>query len=94
VAQFTPNATALAYSTYLGGGGIQYAYGLALDDRGAAYVAGQTNSSDFPTASALQPSLGGAWDAVIAKLTTPLDFFIAATPPIATPAQALSEDRE
>ena len=38
----------LNYVTYLGGTGIDAAYGIALDSAGDAYVAGFTSSTDFP----------------------------------------------
>ena len=39
----------LLYSTYLGGGQYTVGYRVAVDASGSAYVAGATNSSDFPT---------------------------------------------
>ena len=39
----------LVFSTYLGGGGTETGYALALDPTGAAVVAGWTYSLDFPT---------------------------------------------
>ena len=41
----------LIYSTYMGGGGDDYAYGVAVDSAGNAYVTGQTYSTNFPTTS-------------------------------------------
>ncbi len=38
----------LIYSTYLGGGQYNVGYRVAVDASGSAYVAGATNSSDFP----------------------------------------------
>lgn len=40
----------LAYSTYLGGSGMDSANGIAVDSQGNAYVAGDTTSPDFPIA--------------------------------------------
>jgi hypothetical protein len=79
LARMSPNGTDLTYSSYLGGSGNDYAYGLALDTDGVAYAAGQTNSSDFPTVGALQPSKGAGTtsDAFVVRVTTPLDFFVA-----------------
>ncbi len=61
VAKLTPAGTALAYSTYLGGSDNESGNGLALDGAGAAYVVGDTGSTNFPTtAGALQGRLKGA----------------------------------
>lgn len=63
----------LVYSTFLGGSSGFWnddPYGLVVDGEGNAYLAGFTNSSDFPTTSgALQPIYGGNDDAFILKLS-------------------------
>jgi hypothetical protein len=68
----TLNATGsrLAYSTFLGGSARDPGYGIALDERGAAYVTGSTFSLDFPTTpGAFQTTFGGGYhDAFAAKL--------------------------
>jgi hypothetical protein len=46
----------LIYSTYLGGSYYDLGYGIAVDAAGNAYVTGQTDSGDFPTANPLQPN--------------------------------------
>jgi hypothetical protein len=38
----------LVYSTYLGGGNIDVAHGIAMDSGGNAYIAGETQSDNFP----------------------------------------------
>jgi hypothetical protein len=47
------------YSTYLGGSGLDQGTGIALDAFFASYVAGTTQSSNFPTANAFQSTLPG-----------------------------------
>ncbi len=38
----------VSFSTYLGGGGFDAAYGVAMNSSGEAYVTGETASADFP----------------------------------------------
>ncbi|HKD40870.1 MAG TPA: SBBP repeat-containing protein [Myxococcaceae bacterium] len=68
VTQLNALGSALTYSTYLGGAAADSASGIALDSAGNAYVAGQTQSSNFPTASAVQGTYGGGMDAFVAKV--------------------------
>jgi hypothetical protein len=63
-------ATALGYSTYLGGSAGDDAYGLALDGAGDLFLTGTTMSSDFPvTAGAFQSTIGSASGGANAFLT-------------------------
>jgi hypothetical protein len=63
VTELNPTGTALVYSTYLGGNGDAgvsvSGTGIAVDSTGAAYVAGNTISGDFPTTPGALQS-GGA----------------------------------
>jgi hypothetical protein len=62
----------LAYSTYLGGGGLDRGLGIAVDAGGNAYVTGFTTSPDFPTVHPLPaPSntLRGFQNAFVSKLS-------------------------
>jgi Big-like domain-containing protein/beta-propeller repeat-containing protein len=56
VTKIAPDAKTLIFSTYIGGStGYDYAYGIALDSSGDAFVVGVTGSNDFPvTAGAYQ----------------------------------------
>jgi hypothetical protein len=57
------------YSTFLGGVYSDYANALAVDSAGAAYVAGFTNSPDFPTVNPVQTWSGNYYgDAFLGKL--------------------------
>src|SRR5205807_9836860 len=49
VTKLTPSGNGLVYSTYLGGSANEAGLGIAVDSSGAAYVTGDTNSSNFPT---------------------------------------------
>src|SRR5882762_643283 len=50
----------LSYSTYLGAGGSDAGYGIAVDTDGNAYVVGSTYSSNFPTtAGGFQTTFSG-----------------------------------
>ncbi len=52
-------AGSFVYSTYLGGTrGSDDGEGIAVDSAGDAYVAGGTNSAEFPTVNAIQPTIG------------------------------------
>ena len=69
VAKFSPSGQ-LLYATYLGGGGNDYAHALAVDGSGNVWVAGQTESTNFPvTADAWQKERGGLGDAFVAKFS-------------------------
>jgi hypothetical protein len=69
VAKVNAAGSALVYSTYLGGGNVDSALGVAVDTAGNAYVAGFTQSSDFPTTgSAYQPTFHGSQDATLTEL--------------------------
>ncbi len=59
VAKLNPAGTALVYSTYLGGNGVERANAIAVDSQGQAYVTGQTDSFDLPT-SGLATSRSGS----------------------------------
>jgi hypothetical protein len=59
----------IQFSTYLGGGQSDRAYGVAVDTLGNAYVGGTTLSRDFPVAGAFQPVFGqGLRDAFLTKV--------------------------
>lgn len=72
VAKFGPDGSNLVYSTYLGGNGTDYGYGIAVDAAGNACVAGFTSSSTFPTTNAFQKTLASPnGNAFVTKLGGP-----------------------
>jgi uncharacterized repeat protein (TIGR01451 family) len=88
LAKLNPTGTALVYSTYIGGNGVEQVNSIAVDAAGAAHVAGRTDSFNFtrfPIANragspAYSSTNGGAsWGASSAGLTasTVSDFAVA-----------------
>jgi len=59
----------ISYSTVLGGQGGSAGRGVAIDGDHNIYVTGETNSVDFPVASAAQTARRGGTDAYVIKLS-------------------------
>jgi hypothetical protein len=75
VTKLNARGSALAYSTFLGGGaGSDIGLGIAVDGRGMAYVTGFTTAPDFPTTrGAFDRTFSGGFrgtDAFVTKLPT------------------------
>jgi hypothetical protein len=76
ITKFTPDGSALVYSTFLGGNGRDQGQAIAVDASGNAYVTGLTESQDSPftpendgfpvTPGAFQTT--GSFDAFVTKL--------------------------
>ncbi|HEY6872713.1 MAG TPA: RHS repeat-associated core domain-containing protein [Geobacteraceae bacterium] len=71
------NVPALAF---LGGSGMDEGHALTVDGSGNVFIAGATNSADFPTTfDGYDTSYNGAGDAFVAKLDNNLQTFLAGT---------------
>ena len=72
VAKLNPNATAVLYSSFMGGGSFEAGSGIAVDNSGLAHITGQTQSGfGFPVKNNLQAAFGGGGtDAFITKVDT------------------------
>jgi hypothetical protein len=69
VTKLSPDGATVAYSTYLGGSGLDEAYGIVVDGSGSAFITGVTTSPNYPTtAGALQRSYNAGWDVFVTKL--------------------------
>jgi hypothetical protein len=81
VARLPSTLTALTQATYLGGSGSDNAFAIAIQPTtGDVYVAGRTDSSNFPgTAGGAQPATGGGEDAFVARLPSTLTLLSQAT---------------
>jgi hypothetical protein len=69
LAQVSSGTLTLSYSTYLGGTATDGGEIIAVDGSGNAYVAGETNSSNFPTLNPYQ-TLQGSTDVFVTKLSS------------------------
>jgi hypothetical protein len=68
--KFSPDGSALTYSTYLGGNQLDYGQGIVVDVAGNAYLGGYTESPNFPiTSSAYQTYRAGPSDVFITKFS-------------------------
>lgn len=63
----------LVASTFLGGGGLEGPWSIALGPGDDVYVAGFTTSSNFPTSTgAFRTTRGGAWSGTLTRLSSDL----------------------
>ncbi len=69
VTRFASGGATLAYSTFIGGTRGDGVSALVADPSGAVTIAGNTDSSDFPTTSGVYgPTAGGGLDGFVARL--------------------------
>ena len=84
VSELTSTGSALAFSTYWGGGaggfGSSQANAIAVGGPGNIYMAGSTLTPDFPVVNPIQSQLLGPGDAFIAKFEVLADFVVSASP--------------
>lgn len=70
VAKLSSTASALLWSTFLGGSSSDYGFGMTLDSGGNPTITGNTSSTDFPTTAwAYDRSYNGGTDAIVARLS-------------------------
>ena len=79
VTKLNPTGSALVFSTYLGGSQDDAATGVALDGSGSIYVAGGTDSADFPQRNALPTTFGSAGSNFVTALTPAGNTFVYST---------------
>jgi beta-propeller repeat-containing protein len=70
VTALSSTGSALSYSTYLGGSGVEGGDGISLGTDGMAYVTGRTDSRNFPMKNPYQAGRGGIRDAFVTALSS------------------------
>ncbi len=69
VSKLSSSGSSLVYSTYIGGSTSDRARDIAIDQFGAAYITGVTNSTNYPTLNPFQGTFQfGSTDAFVTKL--------------------------
>ena len=76
ISRLSPAGDLLTFSTYLGGTGSDWGIAIAVDADDSLYVAGGTDSPDFPLLNPVQAAWGGYSDAFALKLVPAADMFI------------------
>jgi hypothetical protein len=81
ITKFASDGRSLIYSTFLGGSDSDEGYDICVDADNNVYVAGNTESSDFPTENAFDSSYNdiGGKDIFVAKLSPTGDSLIYST---------------
>jgi uncharacterized repeat protein (TIGR01451 family) len=89
ITEVNATGTAFLFSSYLGGSADDIARGLAVDTTGNMYIAGRTNSANFPiTAGAFQTKCGtdgtcngGFLDAFVLRISPSADLMVTNSAP-------------
>jgi len=77
VAKVKSDGTGLDYCGYISGAQDDYAYGIAVDSAGSAYLTGKADSMDtFPVTVGPDLTFGGASDAFVAKVSAAGDALV------------------
>ena len=80
VVKLSPAGDSAPFATFLGGSGDDSANAVAVNPTDSTvYLAGSTNSVDFPVVAPIQGQLAGGFDVFVTKLTAAGDAFVYST---------------
>ncbi len=68
IAKIDASGSQLVWASRLGGSGSETGHAVAVDAQGSVYVAGTTDSADFPIVGGVDSTLGGYMDCFVAKI--------------------------
>ncbi|MGE0481758.1 MAG: SBBP repeat-containing protein [Phycisphaerae bacterium] len=88
LALLSPDGSSLVYSSYVGGSLDDRSHGVAAHASGSVVVVGETQSANFPSFNAFQPTRRGAGDAFVIRFT---GFVINVPPTLLCPAPINAE---
>ncbi len=71
ITKFNASGSGVVFSTFVGGSGLEAfsAVNAAVEAAFGLVMTGETSSSDFPTASAFDATLGGPQDAIVVRMS-------------------------
>ena len=70
IAKLNPSGSSLIWATYLGGNNFGEVDGIAVDNAGNVYVAGDTTATNFPLKNPIQSQNNGGSDAFVSELNS------------------------
>ena len=80
VSKLDPTGSSLIYSTFIGGGSVDYGHSLAIGPNGETYLGGVTESSDYPTiVGGFDTNFGGPSDGFITEIDPAGDALVYST---------------
>lgn len=84
ISKLSSSGSSLLFSTYLGGERDENGYSITIDSKKDAYIAGRTDSPDFPTKEPYQSAFGGGGggfggDVFVTKLSSSGSYLIFST---------------
>lgn len=68
VTKLHPSGSSLVYSSFLGGSETEFTADIGVDATGGAWIAGYTDSDDFPLRRPLQSTIRGFTDAYVTRI--------------------------
>jgi len=80
VCRLDNNLSSILVSTFIGGSGDDYGYGLSLDNAGNVFITGRTESADYPANGGYDNAFNGGFeDVFVSKLNSGLTNLLAST---------------